>query len=318
MNSSGQRVLVTGGAGFIGSNLAERLLRNGVEVRVLDNFATGSRDNLEGLAGDIELIEGDIQSYERVSTAVRNCEVVYHQAALPSVPRSIQDPLTSSNVNITGTLNVLLAARDAGVRRVVFASSSSVYGANRDLPKVETMATAPISPYAVAKLSAENYCRAFHSVYGLETVAIRYFNVFGPRQDPLSQYSAVIPKFIKALMEGDRPKIFGDGEQSRDFTFIDNTVDANLLAAEAEGIAGETFNVACGERFSLNTLLSELASIQGVHAEAEYLDARPGDVPHSQASIDKARDRMGYEPHVSFAEGLRLSVEYYSRVASSQ
>lgn len=306
------KALVTGGAGFIGSNLAERLLVDGGDVRVLDNFATGSRENLAGIGGDIDVVEGDIQSYERVSTAVRGCEVVYHQAALPSVPRSIQDPLTSNSVNVIGTLNVLLAARDAGVRRVVFASSSSVYGSNRELPKREGMATAPISPYAVAKLAAENYCRSFYEVYGLETVAIRYFNVFGPRQDPLSQYSAVIPKFITAILENRRPVVFGDGEQSRDFTFIDNTVEANLLAAGAEAAVGQVINIACGDRISLNQLLAALGEVAGTEVEADYLPARPGDVPHSLADIAKARELLGFEPGVGVTEGLAATFEHYS------
>ena len=241
------KVLVTGGGGFIGSHLVERLLRDGNEVRVLDNFATGHRANLAEPDAEIELVEGDIQSYERVHNAVRGCELVFHIAALPSVPRSIQDPLTSTASNVTGTLNVLLAARDEGVRRVVFASSSSVYGPQREFPQREDATARPISPYGVSKLAAEGYCRAFTRVYGLETVALRYFNVFGPRQDPLSQYAAVIPKFITAVLAGERPVIFGDGEQSRDFTHVDNTVDGTVLAGSAEGVAGETFNVACGE-----------------------------------------------------------------------
>ena len=312
MSDSLGKVLVTGGAGFIGSNLVERLLTDGCDVRVLDNFATGNRENLAPLACDTDIVEGDIQSYERVSNAVKGCDVVFHQAALPSVPRSIQDPLTSNASNVIGTLNVLLAARDAGVRRVVFASSSSVYGANRDLPKREDMATQPISPYAVAKLAAENYCRTFHEVYGLETVAIRYFNVFGPRQDPNSQYSAVIPKFITAILEKKRPVIFGDGEQSRDFTYIDNTVDANLLAATAEGAAGEVMNIACGERISLNTLLASLAETAGEDVDPQHLPARPGDVPHSLADITKARELIGYEPAVGVEEGLATTFEHYA------
>ena len=311
-------VLVTGGGGFIGSNLAERLVREGYEVRVLDNFATGHRGNLADFADDVELIEGDIQSYERVHTAVRGCEYVFHQAALPSVPRSIQDPLTSNAVNVIGTLNVLLAARDEGVRRVVFASSSSVYGANRELPKRESMATSPISPYAAAKLAAENSCRSFHEVYGLETVAIRYFNVFGPRQDPLSAYAAVIPNFISAILAGRRPVVYGDGEQSRDFTFIDNTVDANLLAATVDGVAGQVMNVACGERISLNGLLEELAGIFGEEVEADYLPSRPGDVPHSLADISKAADLLGFEPRVGLRDGLAATFQHYSsRLASA-
>lgn len=302
------RILVTGGAGFIGSHIAHRLLQEGHEVRVLDSFATGRRANLDVLDG-VELIEGDVRSYERAHTAVRGCEMVLHEAALPSVPRSIQDPLTSAAVNTTGTLNVLLAARDAGVRRVVFASSSSVYGASDTLPKDEELPTAPISPYAVSKLAAEGYCRAFSSVYELECVALRYFNVFGPRQDPASQYAAVIPRFITAALEGRPPTVFGDGEQSRDFTFIDNVVAANLLALTAPGAVGEVFNVACGERYTLNHLLRVIAEIVGTTVEAEYLPARAGDVRHSQAAIDKARRLLGYAPHVGFVDGVRATVE---------
>src|SRR6478735_4112415 len=241
MAADASRVLVTGGGGFIGGHLTERLLERGYRVRVLDNFATGRRSNLDAVADEIELVEGDIQSYERVHNAVRGCELVFHQAALPSVPRSIQDPLTSTASNVTGTLNVLLAARDEAVRRVVYASSSSVYGPQTEFPQREEVAIRPISPYGVSKLAAEGYCRAFTRVYGLETVAVRYFNVFGPRQDPLSQYAAVIPKFITAVLAGERPVIYGDGEQARDFTYVDNAIDANLLAAGADDVAGQTF-----------------------------------------------------------------------------
>jgi UDP-glucose 4-epimerase len=303
------RALVTGGAGFVGSHLVSRLLRDGHEVRVLDNFSTGARSNLSEMADHVDLVEGDIQSYERAHTAVQECEVVFHQAALPSVPRSIQDPLTSNSVNVIGTLNMLLASRDSGVRRVVYASSSSIYGADATLPKREDRAPLPIAPYAVAKLAAEGYCRSFSEVYGLETVALRYFNVFGPRQDPLSQYAAVIPKFVTALLGGARPVVFGDGEQSRDFTYIDNVVDANLLAADANGVSGQTFNIACGERVSLNRLLEELREILGTDLSADYLEPRPGDVPHSLADISKAREMLGYEPAVGFGEGLRRTVD---------
>ncbi|MGA8745505.1 MAG: SDR family oxidoreductase [Solirubrobacterales bacterium] len=304
------RALVTGGAGFIGSHLAARLVEGGYEVRVLDNFSTGSRSNLVELGDSIDLIEGDIQSYERAHNAVQGCEVVFHQAALPSVPRSIQDPLTSTAVNVIGTLNLLLAARDSGVRRVVYASSSSIYGADRTLPKQEDRTPRPISPYAVAKLASEGYCRSFSEVYDLETVALRYFNVFGPRQDPQSQYAAVIPRFITALLEGKQPIVFGDGEQSRDFTYIDNVIEANLLAASAEGISGEMFNVACGERISLNRLLKDLRGIIGIEIDASYLESRPGDVKHSLADISRAMERLGYQPKIEFGEGLRRTVEY--------
>ena len=306
--------LVTGGGGFIGSHLVRGLLAGGYAVRVLDNFATGRRQNLEQVSGEIELIEGDLQSYERVHNAVKGCEVVFHQGALPSVPRSVQDPLTSTAVNVTGTLNVLLASRDEGVRRVVYASSSSVYGFNPALPKSEEMAALPMSPYAVSKLAAEGYCRSFHRVYGLDTVALRYFNVFGPGQDPNSQYSAVIPKFITAALEGRPPTLHGDGEQSRDFTFIDNVVSANLLAADAEGAAGQVLNIACGDRISLNMMLDQLRDLTGRDIEAIYAAGRPGDVPHSQADISKARKVLGYEPLHDFESGLRETLGHYEEL----
>ena len=309
------RALVTGGGGFIGSHLSERLLREGHEVRLLDNFATGRRENLLALENELEVVEGDIQSYERVNTAVRGCDLVFHQAALPSVPRSVQDPLTSNAANVIGTLNVLLAARDSDVGRVVFASSSSVYGANPTLPKDESLATAPISPYAVAKLAGEGYCRSFAYVYGLETVALRYFNVFGPRQDPLSQYAAVIPNFILAMLEGNSPTVHGDGEQTRDFTYIDNVVDANLLAMTADGVSGKAYNVACGERYSLNQLIQLIREVTGQDVEAEFTDSRPGDVPHSMADISLARNELGYEPAVTFEDGVRNTVEHFRGVA---
>jgi nucleoside-diphosphate-sugar epimerase len=310
------RALVTGGAGFIGSHLAKRLLREGHDVRVLDNFSTGARSNLDEIAGSIELVEGDIQSYERAHNAVQDCEVVFHEAALPSVPRSIQDPLTSNSVNVVGTLNMLLASRDSGVRRFVFASSSSIYGSDPTLPKQETLAPRPIAPYAVAKLAAESYCRSFSQVYELETVALRYFNVFGPGQDPHSQYAAVIPKFITAMLKGEAPVIFGDGEQSRDFTYIDNVVDANLLAADAPDVSGQTFNIACGDRISLNDLLGQLREIlPRTDLEASYLEQRPGDVKHSLADIARAREQLDYSPDVDFADGIRRTVE--SHVARS-
>jgi nucleoside-diphosphate-sugar epimerase len=311
------RVLVTGGAGFIGSHLVERLLRDGHDVRALDNFSTGHRSNLQPFADDVEIVEGDLQSYERAHKAVRGCELVFHQAALPSVPRSIQDPLTSSGVNITGTLNILLAARDEAVRRVVFASSSSVYGANLELPKREEMASEPISPYATAKLAAESYCRSFTHVYGLETVALRYFNVFGPRQDPLGAYAAVIPNFITAFFEGRSPTINGDGEQSRDFTYIDNVVDANLLAADAPDVAGRRYNIAYGERTTLNVLAEELRELTGSSAEPVHGPDRAGDVPHSLADISAAERDLGYRPQIGLREGLERTVAYYAERADA-
>ncbi|MGI8801053.1 MAG: SDR family oxidoreductase [Solirubrobacteraceae bacterium] len=306
------RALVTGGAGFIGSHLVHRLLEDGVDVRVLDNFATGRRENLA--EADLELVEGDIQSYERVHNAVNGCDRVFHLAALPSVPRSVQDPLTSNASNVIGTLNVLLASRDAQVERVVFASSSSIYGSNPAMPKHEDLAPAPMSPYAVSKLAGEGYCRSFHEVYGLSTVAVRFFNVFGPRQDPGSQYSAVIPRFILAGLRGETPVVFGDGEQSRDFTFVENAVAATLLAMGAPGIEGGVFNVACGEQLTLNQTIAELEAILEQPITPEHRPARPGDVRHSLADISRARSMLGYAPHVSFADGLRRTVAHYAEL----
>lgn len=305
------RALVTGGGGFIGSHLAARLVADGHDVRVLDNFATGRRSNIEAIGGDVELVEGDIQSYERAHNAVRGCEIVFHQAALPSVPRSIQDPLTSNATNVIGTLNILLAARDEGVRRVVYASSSSVYGANPTLPKQEDMATLPISPYATAKLAAEGYCRSFGIGYGLQTVALRYFNVFGARQDPTSQYAAVIPNFIAALLDNRPVTIFGDGEQSRDFTHVDNVVQANLLAVDAPDVSGRVFNVAYGQKVTLNELVTELQELIGTDVETIHAPRRAGDVPHSLASLERARAELGYAPQVDLREGLTRTIEYY-------
>jgi nucleoside-diphosphate-sugar epimerase len=302
------RVLVTGGAGFIGSHLVERMLELGHDVVALDNFSTGRRENLAHLLGDIEVVEGDMRSYERVHTAVQDCEVVFHQAALPSVPRSVQDPLTSTEANVTGTLNVLLNARDAGVRRVVFASSSSIYGANPELPKHEAMPVLPLSPYAVSKLAGEGFCRSFAGIYGLDCVALRYFNVFGPRQDPSSQYAAVIPNFITAALAGRAPVVYGDGEQSRDFTYISNVIDANVQALDGGAIAGRVYNIACGERISLNRLLAEIGSLVGADVDATYLEGRAGDVRHSQADISAAERDLGYRPAVLLREGLRRTI----------
>ncbi len=306
--------MVTGGAGFIGSHLVVALLRRGDEVRVLDNFSTGFRHNLAAVDGEYELLEGDLRSYERVHAAVRGCDAVLHQGALPSVPRSVQDPLTSSEINIGGTLNVLLTARDEGVRRVVVASSSSVYGDTPGLPRVETMAASPLAPYAVAKLAAEQYALSFNRVYGLETVALRYFNVFGPRQDPASQYSAVIPKFIVALKQGLAPLVHGDGEQSRDFTFIDDVVQANLLAIEAPQASGRAYNVACGQQRSLNDLIAILNRMFGTDIEPVHGPPRAGDVKHSLADISLARRLLGYEPGVDFEDGLERTAQEYSPV----
>jgi nucleoside-diphosphate-sugar epimerase len=309
------KVLVTGGAGFIGSHLVERLLQENYEVRVLDNFSTGRRENI---LADVELVEGDLRSYERAHTAVRGCEVVFHQAALPSVPRSVQDPLTTNAANVIGTLNVLLSARDSDVRRVVFASSSSVYGANPTLPKAEDLPLAPISPYAVSKIAGEGYCRSFWEVYGLETVALRYFNVFGPRQDPRSQYAAVVPNFITALLAGEPPIVFGDGSQTRDFTYVGNVVDGTLRAMQAENAAGKTFNIACGEQVSVNRLLDELRKLIGPYIEARYVEARPGEVTHSHADVSLAERELGYLPRIVLDEGLKLTIEHLEREQGSQ
>jgi UDP-glucose 4-epimerase len=302
------RALVTGGAGFIGANLVRALLERGDHVRVLDNFSTGNRANLAGVDGAVEVIEGDLRSYERVHTAVRSSELVYHLGALGSVPRSVQDPLTSTAVNVEGTLNVLLAARDEGVRRVVFASSSSVYGDGGVFPRVETAAPNPISPYAVAKLAAERYCVSFHRVYGLETVALRYFNVFGPYQDPRSQYAAVVPRFIQAVAEGRPVTVYGDGSQSRDFTYVANVVEANLAAAEAPTAAGTVLNVATGGSETVDHLADTVGRLLRLPVEKRYEPARPGDVEQSWADISAAATILDYMPTVEFEEGLRRTI----------
>ncbi len=303
-----RRVLVTGGAGFIGSNLVRALLERGDTVRVLDNFATGFRANLEGL--DVQVVEGELRSYERVHNATRGVEVVFHLGAMGSVPRSVQDPLTSSAVNVEGTLNVLLAARDEGVRRVVFSSSTSVYGSTRHLPTLESEPPDPISPYGVAKLAAERYCVSFSRVYeSFETVVLRYFNVFGPRQSPSSQYAAVVPLFVTAISRGEPVTIFGDGEQSRDFTYVANVVDATIRGADANGASGRVFNVASGAPASVNRIADVIGELLGKPVERRFLPPRAGDIRDSWADISAARDVLGWEPRVSVEEGLRLTVE---------
>lgn len=299
--------LVTGGAGFIGSHLVDRLLRDGHCVRILDNFSTGKRTNAALFIAhkNFELVEGDLRSFHIVRAAMRDIDFVFHQGALPSVYRSIQDPITTNDVNILGTLNVLEAAREFRIRRVVYASSSSVYGSNPSLPKTEDMKVEPLSPYALSKYTAERYCQIYHSVYGLETVCLRYFNVFGPRQDPDSHYSAVIIKFAKMMKLQHTPVIYGDGKQSRDFTFIDNVIQANVLACHQPRAAGQVYNIACGERFTLLDLVQHLNQICETAIIPTFEPARPGDVLHSLASIDKARAHLGYEPSVHFAQGLR-------------
>jgi UDP-glucose 4-epimerase len=305
------RMLVTGGAGFIGSHLAERLADLGHEVRVLDNFSTGRRENLASFAGRVEVVEGDIRDARVVAAAVRGVDVVFHEAALASVPRSVDDPLTSDQVNVHGTLNVLVASREAGVRRVVYASSSSIYGNSPALPKREDMNPAPESPYATGKLAGELYCRVFSSLYGLPCVSLRYFNVFGPRQDPASQYAAVVPLFSRAFLDGGQPVIYGDGEQSRDFTFVRNVVDANLAAAERGEAAGRSLNVACGATTTVNDLCERLRALTGSAAKPRFEPPRPGDVKHSYADISLARTLLGFEPSVGLDEGLARTVEWY-------
>ncbi len=307
LDFAGLKVLVTGGAGFIGSHLARTLLERGATVRVLDNFSTGSRQNLAAVADEIEMAEGELRSYERVHAATRGIDVVFHQGALPSVPRSVHDPLTTSAVNVEGTLNVLLAARDENVRRVVFASSSSIYGNSGALPRVESVNPEPLSPYAVSKLAAERYCSSFSYVYGLETVCLRYFNVFGPGQDPTSQYAAVVPRFIAAAENGDPIVIYGDGEQRRDFTYIDNVVRANLQAGVAPDASGAIVNIGTGRAVSINTLADMVGSVLDRSVEREYLPRRPGEIRDSWADIDEGRRLLGYEPTVSLEEGLLLT-----------
>jgi nucleoside-diphosphate-sugar epimerase len=302
--------LVTGGAGFIGSHLAEELLRRGERVRIVDSLVTGKRENLAHL-GKAEFVHGDLADVDVARRAVQGVDYVLHQAAIPSVPRSVEDPITSNRANIDASLNVLVAARDAGVRRLVYAGSSSAYGNSATLPKVETMPTAPLSPYALQKLVAEQYCQMFTRLYGLETVTIRYFNVFGPRQDPSSPYSGVISLFISALVEGRRPTIHGDGEQTRDFTYVANVVDGVLRACQAPEASGEVINVATAGRISLNELFRTVRDLTGAGVEPIYSEPRAGDVRDSQADIGKARRLLGYEPTVGLADGLRKTVEWY-------
>lgn len=306
------KVLVTGGAGFIGSNLADELIRQGAKVRIIDNFATGFRDNLEEITGDFEFVEGDITDEATVAKVVEGVEVVFHQAALPSVPRSVEDPAETHRVCVDGTFNLLLKSKESGVRRFIYAASSSAYGNQPTLPKVETMKPDPLSPYAAAKLTGELYCRAFNSVYGLETVALRYFNVFGPRQNPASMYSGVISRFIDSLMTGETPVIFGDGEQSRDFTYIDNVVNANIKASQSTQGLGETMNAANGERITLNELLYVLKKITGKpDAVADFQPERKGDVKHSQADNQRAVEWLDYTQLVDLEEGLKKTIDWW-------
>jgi UDP-glucose 4-epimerase len=307
------KVLVTGGAGFIGSNLTEALLQRGHSVRVLDDFSTGKRENLifDKAYPSLEIIEGDLRDLRSCQKAVQGMEYVFHQGALPSVQRSVEDPETSNAVNVGGTLNILLAARERGVKRVMYAASSSIYGDTPTLPKHEGMSPNPLSPYALQKYIGEQYCRLFYQLYGLETISLRYFNIFGPKQDPNSLYSAVIPKFIDALLQGRPPIIFGDGEQSRDFTYIENVVQANLLAMGADHLHGETINIACGKRISLNQLLSVLKEILGSKQSPVYQEPRKGDVKHSLADIRMGKETINYEPKVGIEAGLKKTVDFF-------
>ena len=308
-------VLVTGGAGFIGSNLTEALLQKGHIVRVLDDFSTGKRENLifDKKYPSVEVIEGDIRDLRTCQKAIKGTEYIFHQAALPSVQRSVEDPETSNAVNVGGTLNILLAAKEIGVKRVIYASSSSIYGDTPTLPKHEEMPSHPLSPYALQKYIGEQYCRLFYQLYGLETISLRYFNIFGPKQDPNSLYSAVIPKFIDALLKGSPPTIFGDGEQSRDFTYIENVVQANLLAMSTEHLHGEAINIACGERTSLNQLLNVLKRILGSKLSPIYQEPRQGDVRHSLADIRRGKQILNYEPKVGIEIGLKKTVEFFQK-----
>jgi UDP-N-acetylglucosamine/UDP-N-acetyl-alpha-D-glucosaminouronate 4-epimerase len=312
--------LVTGGAGFIGSNLVEALVRRGQRVRVIDNFSTGNRENLKNVWSQIDFQEVDLLDEAALKKACEGVDTVFHQAAIPSVPRSVADPITTHRSNTNGTLNLLVGARDARVRRIIYAASSSAYGDTPTLPKDEEMLPSPISPYAVQKLASELYMTSFNRVYELETVSLRYFNIFGPKQDAASPYSGVLAKFITAMLQDQMPTIYGDGKQSRDFTYIDNAVQANIkaAAAPAEKVAGQIFNVATGERYDLNQMFAILRKIIGFKGEPVYKEARTGDVKHSLADITKARNSFGYAPEIGFEEGLRRTVDWYRTQMSEQ
>lgn len=303
--------LITGGAGFIGSNLAEALVRDGERVRVFDNFSSGTRDNLAAIADRIEIVEGDLRDFDAVRRAMDGVTHVAHQGALRSVERSVDDPMSSNAVNVTGTLHILQAAREQGVRRVVYASSSSVYGDTEVLPKREDLPTAPISPYAVSKLAAEHYCRVYSRLFGVETVSLRYFNVFGPKQSPESKYAAVVPLFLRAAFRGEPLEIHGDGEQSRDFTYIDNVVLANRLSLTTPGVGGEVFNVACGDRHSLLEIAELIGRFHGQPLTRNHIAPRRGDVRHTQAAIDRIVSKLDYQPPVGFEEGMRRTYDWF-------
>ena len=306
--------VVTGGAGFIGSHIVEALASRGDEVVVLDNLSTGKRGNLAGIGGRTCLHEidlGEMAERHRLAGLLEGADTVFHEAAIPSVPRSVSDPVTSHAANVNGTLNLLMACREARIRRVVYASSSSIYGDSPTLPKREDMPARPLSPYGAQKYFGEIYMQVFWRAYGLETVSLRYFNVFGPRQDPTSQYSGVIAKFIPAVLQGERPVIYGDGHQSRDFTYVANVVDANLRAAEAEGVGGEVFNIARGDRITVNEMLDQIRRIVSSEVEAVYEPPRPGDILHSQADATGAREGLGWNPGITFEEGLEHTIRWY-------
>lgn len=304
-------VLVSGGAGFIGSHLTETLVKDGKKVKVFDNFSTGNRDNLSHIQGDFEIIEGDLRSLEDCMEAAKGVDVIFHQGAIPAVPRSVFDPLLTHNSNINGSLNILLAARDRNVKRVVTAGSSAIYGNAETFPVTENYVPDPISPYALHKLTTDYYCRLFHQLYGLETVSLRYFNVFGPRQDPNSDYSAVIPIFISKMLKGEQPTIYGDGKQTRDFTYVMDVVQGNVLAATAPDAPGKVMNLAIGERFDLLTLVAHINSVLGTNISPKFEAPRPGDVKDSQADISLARKTLNFKPGFSFLEGLRKTIEWF-------
>ena len=303
--------VVTGGGGFIGSHIVEELLRRNETVRVIDNFSTGKRENVAPFANRAEIIEADLAESKNLSQHLKGADYVIHQAAIPSVPKSMIDPIKSHHANVNGTLNLLVVCREAGVKRVVYASSSSLYGDSPTLPKHEGMMPNPLSPYGAQKLFAETYCQVFTKAYGLETVSLRYFNVFGPRQDATSQYSGVLALFIPAVLQDRRPTIYGDGLQSRDFTYVKNVAEANLLACTAPGVAGQVFNVACGDRITVNSMLQQINKITGKDIMPIYADPRAGDIKHSQADITRAKEKLAYQPKVSFEEGLRHTIEWY-------
>jgi nucleoside-diphosphate-sugar epimerase len=310
-NNGMETFLVTGGAGFIGSNICRRLVAEGCFVRVVDNLLTGRRSNLDGIIDKIDFVEGDMGAEDVARSVVKDIDVVLHEGALPSVPRSVDEPALTHQHCVDATFTLLLAARDAGVKRFVYAASSSAYGDTPTLPKVETMPTSPLSPYAVGKLVGEYYCSVFSKVFGLETVSLRYFNVFGPQQDPTSQYAAAIPAFVTAILKDESPTVYGDGEQSRDFTYIDNVVEANLKAARAEKTNGEVINVACGEKITVNEIIAMINEVLGKDIKPTYAPVRPGDVKHSLADITAARELIGFEPVILFREGLRKAIDWY-------